>query len=81
MLIIVPVRNESNIINEVLNIFKQSQDIKYEVLIINDFATMILNKCKKLVSESENFRIFDNKKRTWGALNLGIMKLKEITFQ
>ena len=37
--IIVPVRNESNIINEVFDYFLNNlKDIKYEVLIINDFS-------------------------------------------
>ena len=69
--IIVPVRNESNIINEVFDYFLNNlKDIKYEVLIINDFSDDdTFDKCKKLVSESENFRIFDNKKkRTWRSI-------------
>ena len=37
--IIVPVRNESNIIHEVFDYFSNNlKDIKYEVLIINDFS-------------------------------------------
>ena len=77
--IIVPVRNESNIINEVFDYFLNNlKDIKYEVLIINDFSDDdTFDKCKKLVSETENFRIFDNKKKgLGGALNLGINEAK-----
>ena len=37
--IIVPVRNESNIIHEVFDYFSNNlKDIKYEVLIINDYS-------------------------------------------
>ncbi len=77
--IIVPVRNESNIINEIFDYFLSNlKDIKYEVLIINDFSDDdTFDKCKKLVSETENFRIFDNKKKgLGGALNLGINEAK-----
>ncbi len=77
--IIVPVRNESNIINEVFDYFLNNlKDIKYEVLIINDFSDDdTFDKCKKLVNESVNFRIFDNKKKgLGGALNLGINEAK-----
>ena len=77
--IIVPVRNESNIINEVFDYFLNNlKDIKYEVLIINDFSDDdTFDKCKKLVDEYKNFRIFDNpKKGLGGAINLGINEAK-----
>ena len=59
--IIVPVRNESNIIHEVFDYFSNNlKDIQYEVLIINDYSNdETFNKCKKLVNEYKNFRIFD----------------------
>ena len=77
--IIVPVRNESNIIHEVFDYFSNNlKDIQYEVLIINDFSNDdTFDKCKKLVDEYKNFRIFDNpKKGLGGAINLGINEAK-----
>ena len=77
--IIVPVRNESNIIHEVFNYFSNNlKDIQYEVLIINDFSNDdTFDKCKKLVDDYKNFRIFDNpKKGLGGAINLGINQAK-----
>ena len=77
--IIVPVRNESNIIHEVFDYFSNNlKDIQYEVLIINDFSNDdTFNKCKKLVDEYKNFRIFDNpKKGLGGAINFGINEAK-----
>ena len=77
--IIVPVRNESNIIHEVFNYFSNNlKDIQYEVLIINDFSNDdTFDKCKKLVDEHKNFKIFDNQKKgLGGAINLGINEAK-----
>ena len=77
--IIVPVRNESNIIHEIFEYFTNNlKDIQYEVLIINDFSNDdTFDKCKKLVDEYKNFRIFDNpKKGLGGAINLGINEAK-----
>ena len=77
--IIVPVRNESNIIHEVFDYFSNNLiDIKYEVLIVNDFSVDdTLDRCKKLVTEYKNFKIYDNKKKgLGGALNLGINEAK-----
>jgi len=77
--IIVPVRNESNIIHEVFDYFSNNlKDIQHEVLIINDFSNDdTFDKCKKLVDEYKNFRIFDNpKKGLGGAINLGINEAK-----
>ena len=77
--IIVPVRNESNIIHEIFEYFTNNlKDIQYEVLIINDFSNDdTFDKCKKLVGEYKNFRIFDNpKKGLGGAINLGINEAK-----
>ena len=77
--IIIPVRNESNIIHEVFDYFSNNlKDIQYEVLIINDFSNDdTFDKCKKLVDEYKNFRIFDNpKKGLGGAINFGINQAK-----
>ncbi len=73
--IIVPVRNESNIVHEVFEyFFSNLKDIKYEVLIINDYSSDdTFDKCKKLANEYKNFKILDNKKKgLGGAINLGI---------
>ena len=63
--IIIPARNESDNLKDILDYFtKNLNDIEYEVVLINDFSNDdTFDKCKKLVSESENFRIFDNKKK------------------
>ena len=77
--IIIPVRNESNIIHEVFDYFSNNlKDIQYEVLIINDFSNDdTFDKCKKLVDEYKNFKIFDNQKKgLGGAINLGINEAK-----
>ena len=77
--IIVPVRNESNIIHEIFEYFTNNlKDIQYEVLIINDFSNDdTFDKCKKLVDEHKNFKIFDNQKKgLGGAINLGINEAK-----
>ena len=77
--IIIPVRNESNIIHEVFDYFSNNlKDIQYEVLIINDFSNDdTFDKCKKLVDDYKNFRIFDNpKKGLGGAINFGINQAK-----
>ena len=77
--ILIPVRNESNVIHEVFEYFSNNlKDIEYEVLIINDFSNDdTFDKCKKLVDEYKNFRIFDNpKKGLGGAINLGINEAK-----
>ena len=77
--IIVPVRNESNIIHEIFDYFTNNlKDIQYEVLIINDFSNDdTFDKCKKFVNEYKNFRIFDNQKKgLGGAINIGINEAK-----
>ena len=73
--IIVPVRNESNIIRDVFDYFYINiKNIEYEVLIINDFSTDdTLEKAKNLIKNYENFRVLDNKKKgLGGAISLGI---------
>ena len=75
--IIVPVRNESNIIHDVFDyFFLNLKNIDYEVLIINDFSNDdTFEKTKALVSKYSNFKVFDNKKKgLGGAINLGILK-------
>ena len=73
--IIVPVRNETDILKDVFTHFSSNLiDLDYEILIINDFSeddTLI--RAKSLASESSCFRILDNKKKgLGGAINLGI---------
>ena len=73
--IIVPVRNETNVINEVFEyFFNNLKNINYEVLIINDFSNDdTFEKCKILVNKYKNFKVLDNKKKgLGGAINLGI---------
>ena len=75
--IIVPVRNESNIIHDVFDYFYTNlKNIDYEVILINDFSEDdTLNKSKLLANDYKNFKIFNNsKKGLGGAINLGIQK-------
>ena len=73
--IIVPVRNESENLNEIFHYFlKNLKDLKFEVLIINDFSeddTFL--KAEHLSKEFNEFKIINNdKKGLGGAINLGI---------
>ena len=73
--IIVPVRNETNIIHEVFDYFSTNlKNINYEVLIINDFSDDdTLEKSKSLATKYANFKVLNNKKKgLGGAINLGI---------
>ena len=73
--IIVPVRNETDILKDVFAHFSSNLiDLDYEILIINDFSEDdTLSRAKSLALESSRFRILDNKKKgLGGAINLGI---------
>lgn len=73
--IIVPVRNESNIIHDVISYFNINSKItRYELIIVNDFSDDdTLEKLNSIVSNHKNLKVFDNKKKgLGGALNLGI---------
>ena len=73
--IIVPVRNESNVIQDVFDYFYTNlKNIDYEVLIINDFSTDdTLDKTKNLISNYKNFKVLNNnRKGLGGAINLGV---------
>ena len=73
--IIVPVRDESNNIEEVFNYFYSNlKEIEYEVLIINDFSLdNTLEKTQGLIGKYKNFKVLNNdKKGLGGAINLGI---------
>ena len=75
--IIVPVRNESDNLKDILSYYAQGlSDINYEVLIINDFSEdNTFNKAQSLFEKNENFKVFNNlKKGLGGAINLGIKK-------
>ena len=52
---------------------KNVKDLRYEVLIINDFSKDETFKvAKDLEQKYDNFKILDNKKGLGGAINLGI---------
>ncbi len=73
--ILVPVRNESDNLNDIFNYFsKNLNNSKYEVLIINDFSEDdTLDKAKSLITSFQNFKVLNNKKKgLGGAINLGI---------
>ena len=72
--IIIPVRNESDSLNAIMDHYsKNLNSLDYEVLIINDFSKdNTLEKARNLF-KSKNFKILDNKKKgLGGAINLGI---------
>ena len=73
--ILVPVRNESDNLNDIFNYFsKNLNNLKYEVLIINDFSEDdTLDKAKSLITSFQNIKVLINKKKgLGGAINLGI---------
>ena len=73
--ILIPVRNESDNLDEIhISISKELSEINYEVLIINDFSEDdTLDKAQKLFSQSQKFKVLNNKKKgLGGAINLGI---------
>ena len=75
--IIVPVRNETEVLEDVFTYFSSNlTNLSYEVLIINDFSEDdTLNKVKSLINEHKNFKVFNNEKKgLGGAINLGIKK-------
>ena len=77
--IIVPVRNESDMLKDVFNHFTSKlTNLNYEVLIINDFSEDdTLSKAKSLIIDNQQFKIFNNtKKGLGGAINLGIREAK-----
>ena len=75
--IIIPLRNEIENLDSIKESFsKNLEEIRYEVLFINDFSTDgTLQKANKIADENKNFKVFDNKKKgLGGAINLGIEK-------
>ena len=75
--IIVPVRDESNNIQDVFDYFNNNlKMVEHEVLIINDFSNDdTLEKSKNLIIKYKNFKNLNNlKKGLGGAINLGIKK-------
>ena len=75
--IIIPVRNESDNLNDLMEYYsKNLNNINYEVLIINDFSQDdTFEKAKKLFSDSKEFKVLNNtRKGLGGAINLGIKK-------
>jgi len=72
--IIIPVRNESDSLDTIMEHYsKNLNNLDYEVLIINDFSNdNTLEKANNLF-KNKNFKILDNKKKgLGGAINLGI---------
>ena len=75
--IIVPVRDESNTIEDIFNYFNDNlEKVDYEVLFINDFSNDdTFAKINTIIKDKKNFRVIDNtKKGLGGAINLGIKK-------
>ena len=77
--ILIPVRNESESLEDVVEYFSRNLvDISYEVIIINDFSEDdTLKKAESLFLTNTNFKILDNKRQgLGGAINLGIKEAK-----
>ena len=75
--IIIPVRNESDNLNDILEYYSNNLlDFNHEILIVNDFSQDdTLKKATTLFSQHKNFRVLNNtKKGLGGAINLGINK-------
>ena len=73
--ILVPVRNESNSLEDLYNYFdKNLVDIDYEVIIINDFSEDdTFSKANLIQQKNSRFKVINNKKKgLGGAINLGI---------
>ena len=72
--IIIPVRNESDSLETIMDHYsKNLKNIDYEVLIINDFSKDNTLEKARTLFKSKNFRVLDNKKKgLGGAINLGI---------
>ncbi len=77
--ILIPARNESDNLQDILNYFSNEiNDIDFEVILINDFSEDdTFEKAEKLFQSKVNFKVFNNnKKGLGGAINLGIEKSK-----
>ena len=75
--IIIPARDESENLEQILNYFSEGlKTIDYEVILINDFSSDdTFEKGSKLFERKQNFKIFNNKRKgLGGAINLGIEK-------
>jgi len=75
--IIIPVRNESNTMQDIFDyFFINLKNIDYEVIIVNDFSTdNTFEKANDLTTSYQNIKVFNNtKKGLGGAINLGIKK-------
>ena len=75
--IIIPARNESDNLQDILNYFINGMEkTNYEVILINDFSEdNTLEQAKEIFQNHKNFKIYNNnKKGLGGAINLGIDK-------
>tara|TARA_A100001015_G_scaffold35247_1_gene38938 strand:- start:1393 stop:2103 length:711 start_codon:yes stop_codon:yes gene_type:complete len=72
--IIIPVRNESDSLETIMDHYsKNLKNIDYEVLIINDFSKDNTLEKARTLFKSKNFRVLNNKKKgLGGVINLGI---------
>ena len=73
--ILVPVRNETGNLEDIINYFSNNlTNLNYEVIIINDFSEDdTFKNANTLIKEYKNFRVLNNKvKGLGGAIILGI---------
>ena len=75
--IIIPARNESENLEDILSYFNKNLiKLDFEVLIINDFSEdNTYERAKQLFEKEKSFKVYNNiNKGLGGAINLGIEK-------
>ena len=72
--IIIPVRNESDSLESIMDYYSKNLSVlDYEVLIVNDFSKDDTLKKARNLFKNKNFKVLDNQKKgLGGAINLGI---------
>ena len=63
--IIIPARNESDNLEDILNYFKNGMGtINYEIIFINDFSEdNTFEQAKEIFKTHKNFKIYNNEKK------------------
>tara|TARA_X000000368_G_C22834936_1_gene625054 strand:- start:58 stop:768 length:711 start_codon:yes stop_codon:yes gene_type:complete len=77
--ILIPVRDETENLDYIVKKFNENlQNIKHEVILVNDFSKdNTLEKAKEICKNKENYKVYNNQKKgLGGALNLGIKSSK-----
>ena len=77
--ILIPVRDETENLDNIVKKFNENlQNVKHEVIFVNDFSKDdTLEKAKAICKNNKSYNIYNNQKKgLGGALNLGIEKAK-----